>query len=114
MKYNFIGWCNDGKHDKIWACINVVEGSIGNDFVYVTVWGRRGKALQHKIVSDQLPSMYDMNVNKRGWSYADIDKKISSKIAKGYEPVSVEFLDGVYPEFQQDLKMLAVWATLSA
>lgn len=97
--YKFIGWCQADNSDKIWVAIDLSEGTINwdKDRPYVTIWGRRGKKLQHKIVNC---SSYDMG------------KMAASKQAKGYREVHKEELDRVYPEFEQDLEKTAFWATL--
>jgi hypothetical protein len=101
MKYEFIGWCrNEVKNqDKVWIVIDLSEGGINwvVNRPYATVWGRRGKTLQHKIVHT---SAYDMS------------RLIDRKIDKGYNRVNKTDLDNVYPEFEQDLEQTAVWALL--
>jgi len=100
MKYAFIGWCQENNSDKIWVAIDLSGGTINwaHDRPYATVWGRRGKKLQHKIVH---ASAYDM------------DRLIKTKTDKGYKKVFKKDLDQVYPEFEQDLEKTAVWAMLS-
>ena len=101
MKYEFIGWCRDEEknQDKVWIVIDLSEGDINwvKNRPYATVWGRRGKTLQHKIVH---ASAYDMH------------RLIDKKIDKGYKRVDKTDLDNVYPEFEQDLEQTAVWALL--
>jgi predicted DNA-binding WGR domain protein len=101
MKYEFIGWCRDEEknQDKIWTVIDLSEGTLNwvVNRPYATVWGRRGKKLQHKIVH---ASAYDMS------------RLIDRKMDKGYKKVLKFELDNVYPEFEQDLEQTAVWALL--
>lgn len=101
MKYEFIGWCRDEvkNQDKVWIVIDLSEGNINwaHDRPYATVWGRRGKTLQHKIVH---ASAYDMS------------RLVDKKMDKGYKKVLKFELDTVYPEFEQDLEQTAVWALL--
>jgi predicted DNA-binding WGR domain protein len=101
MKYEFIGWCRDEvkNQDKVWIVIDLSEGGINwvVNRPYATVWGRRGKKLQHKIVH---ASAYDMH------------RLIDRKMDKGYKKVLKFELDNVYPEFEQDLEQTAVWALL--
>jgi hypothetical protein len=101
MKYEFIGWCRDEEknQDKVWIVIDLSEGGINwvVNRPYATVWGRRGKTLQHKIVHT---SAYDMH------------RLIDKKADKGYKRVNKTDLDNVYPEFEQDLEQTAVWALL--
>ena len=101
MHYEFIGWCKDGGHDKVWGVI-VLERDI-NKYVYdpnhrvAYFWGRRGKKLQTKVSVD---------------SQRDINKLIDSKTKKGYKRVNLDELNEVYPEFETDLHQTAFWATL--
>jgi len=92
LSYKFIGWCKEGTSDKVWGAIQL-EGRRA-----VTFWGRRGKALQTKLVNDD-------------W---DLSKLVDQKRRKGYREVDRNGLDRVYPEFQEDLEKTAVWAILSA
>lgn len=98
-QYKFIGWCREDNSDKVWIAIDLSEGNINwaQDRPYVTIWGRRGKKLQHKVVRC---SSYDMG------------KLASSKKDKGYKEVYKDELDRVYPEFESDLEKTAFWATL--
>jgi len=103
MEYEFIGWCRDEEknQDKVWIVIDLSADTINwsHTRTYATVWGRRGKKLQHKIVH---ASGYDMDI------------LIRRKRDKGYNRVIKSDLDRVYPEFEQDLEQTAVWAMLSA
>jgi len=92
LSYKFIGWCKEGTSDKVWGAIQL-EGRRA-----VTFWGRRGKALQTKLVNDD-------------W---DLSKLVDQKRRKGYCEVNRTGLDRVYPGFQEDLEKTAVWAILSA
>jgi hypothetical protein len=123
MKYTFIGWCKEGTHDKVWVCININNSltDYACQSTYLTVWGRRGKALQHKIIVENYPKhYYDLQEDhdnsslaiEHSWSHV-VGKKINEKIKKGYQSIDEAHLNEVYPEFEEDLNMLAVWATLS-
>jgi hypothetical protein len=92
IKFEFIGWCKDGTSDKVWVSID-----LGN-YKWATVWGRRGKKLQHKIVETT------------NW---EMTKLVSSKKNKGYFKVDKDHLDRVYPEFLEDLEKTTMWALLS-
>jgi hypothetical protein len=53
MDYRFIGWCCEDMHDKVWIAI-MLRSDESCKYGYgrarwVTVWGRRGKKLQHKV-----------------------------------------------------------------
>lgn len=98
MNYDFIGWCKDGTSDKVWICIQLNGDNWGG--TYATVWGRRGKKLQHKVID-----------HSNQW---DMDKLVDSKRRKGYVDIDRTKLDVVYPEFEQDLEATALWAMLKA
>lgn len=93
MKYEFIGWCKDGTHDKVWVAINIQPGQ------WLTAWGRRGAKLQTKMVY---------------WNSWDMQKLISKKRDKGYQSFSKQALDQVYPEFETDLEKVTMWSMLTA
>ena len=107
----YILWCNDGKHDKVWGVIQIGfdadnVGTFGPkkfyyENKYVTFWGRRGSKLQTKIWASV--ESFDGYMFKR---------MIEQKKDKGYKIVNKSELDKVYPEFQQDLEKTAFWATL--
>jgi predicted DNA-binding WGR domain protein len=103
MNYEFIGWCQEDNHDKVWGVI-ILEHTI-NKYVedshhrIVTFWGRRGKKLQTKISTD---------------SQHNINKLIDSKVKKGYTKINIENLHKVYPEFQTDLEQTAFWSAIKA
>ena len=96
MEYNFIGWCKEDNHDKVWVCIQLDGDHWGGSFA--TVWGRRGKKLQHKVID-----------HASSW---DMEKLVNSKYKKGYSKISKESLNTVYPEFESDLEQTAFWARL--
>lgn len=95
MYYEFIGWCNEDNHDKVWVLIHLP--GIGK---VVSLWGRRGKKLQHKVYE--------------GLRWFEIDRLINSKTKKGYQKIDQNELAKVYPEFEDDLQKTYIWALLSA
>jgi predicted DNA-binding WGR domain protein len=102
VDYRYIGWYNEDNSDKVWICIQLSGGRIdpldynwGGQGKYLTVWGRRGKKLQTKIVTDSVWNM---------------DKVFDKKKDKGYQPVDSRKLNEVYPEFEEDLSKTAFWA----
>ena len=103
MNYEFIGWCKEGIHDKVWGVILLAQDvpvSTAWHFhtnKYITFWGRRGAKLQTKLVN--------------GSSY-DITQLSRKKLNKGYKEIDKSELDKVYPEFQSDLEKTAMWAML--
>lgn len=93
MKYEFIGWCNEDNHDKVWVLIHLPSNN-----AVAALWGRRGKKLQHKI-----------HENLR---WFQIDRLVNEKVKKGYRHIDKSELDKVYPEFEDDLQKTYVWAVL--
>jgi len=98
MNYFWIGHCQDGTSDKVWGLIKLSDNQFYND--YAAFWGRRGKKLQTKI-----------HKNIDHWT---ADKLSDKKIDGGYKPIDPSRLDLIYPEFEQDLEVTAVWALLKA
>jgi hypothetical protein len=103
MNYEFIGWCKEGTHDKVWGVILLAKDvpvSTAWHFhtnKYITFWGRRGHKLQTKLFSS---------------SQFEAGEMCRKKVNKGYTRVNKERLDVVYPEFQSDLEKTAMWAML--
>ena len=97
INYKYIGWCRVDNSYKVWACIQLSGDRWYGK--YLTVWGRRGKQLQSKII----------DVSDR-----DIGNLIRSKDAKGYCEIPEDKLHEVYPEFEQDLERTAAWGMLQA
>ena len=96
MKYEHIGWMQEGKSDKVWGMILLQDsGNWNSDNKYVSFWGRRGAKLQTKIVECNRYDAITMFQKKRN---------------KGYQEVDKNRLDEVYPEFQSDLEKTAFWA----
>lgn len=98
VSYKFIGHCNQDNHDKVWVLMKL-QGAywVGS---YAAVWGRRGKTLQYLVHKD-----------KTEW---EMDKLIRTKSgSKGYREINESRLATVYPEFENDLKGIALWAILS-
>ncbi len=96
MQYKHIGWCKEDNHDKVWVCIQLNGDRWGGS--YATIWGRRGKKLQHKVID-----------HSSEW---DMEKLIDSKRKKGYNTIDRDELGKVYPEFENDLEATALWAML--
>lgn len=106
MNFKFIGWMNDGTHDKIWGVLFLEPLSSPSMKKYykqiptmlecATFWGRRGGKLQIKILEDD----------------GKLYKLIESKKNKGYQEVDEKKLHSVYPEFKQDLESMAIMAML--
>ena len=97
MEFKFIGHCAEDNHDKVWVLMKLQgKGWIGS---YAAVWGRRGKKLSYLIHKD-----------KSEW---EIDKLIRTKENKNYRNIDEAQLASVYPEFENDLEGIALWAILS-
>lgn len=103
MNYEFIGWCKEDKHDKVWGVILIAEDVPVSEAwhfhtnKYLTFWGRRGAKLQTKLFNG---------------SRIDVNKLSRKKMIKGYSEINKTELDKVYPEFQNDLEKTAMWAML--
>ena len=99
VDYRFIGWCKEGKHDKVWIAIKLSETDLDTYIPgkVLTLWGRRGGALRSKIVDDD----------------GDLFRLIEQKRRKGYEKLSTEYLGRVYPEFKADLEKQYIWSMLA-
>jgi hypothetical protein len=99
VDYRFIGWCKEGRHDKVWIAIELRKYDFDTDEMgkILTIWGRRGGNLRSKIVDDD-EAFYKLIVSKR---------------KKGYEQLSTEYLNRVYPEFKADLEKQYIWSTLT-
>ena len=98
LDYKFIGWCREDNHDKIWGVIYLGKQQTIGENKYLTFWGRRGSTLRSKLIECH---------------WWDINKLIDNKGKKGYEQITPEFLiDTVYPEFNEDLEKLSIWALL--
>jgi hypothetical protein len=95
MKYLYIGWCQEGTHDKVWGIISLME----SQGTFLTVWGRRGAKLQTKMWT--------------GSSY-EASEMFRKKKNNGYRQIEEWQLADVYPEFQSDLEKTAFWAALKA
>jgi predicted DNA-binding WGR domain protein len=97
VNYKYIGWYSEDNSDKVWACIQLPGGEWYKKFL--TVWGRRGKKLQSKLIET---------------SVSEMEKLIRSKNSKGYREIPQDRLTEVYPEFEQDLEKTAAWSMLMA
>jgi len=93
FKFRWIGWCHQDGHDKVWAVLEL------NNSKYAAIWGRRGKALQTKIINA---------------SSSQCEAVIRNKRNKGYAQYTPAQLEAVYPDFKSDLEKTAFWATLQA
>lgn len=101
MRIRFVGWCRDGKHDKIWALVILKEGDqLGIiPTKCATFWGRRGKSLRCKIFDVSGPFEYQ--------------RVIREKLNHGYKDVTNDY-DNVYPELLETMKKSLSWALLGS
>ena len=94
LSFEFIGWCKEDSHDKVWGVIHLQRPENDwTDVPVVTFWGRRGKKLQTKMSTR--------------W---EAEKVVDKKRRNGYNPVDETQLDAVYPEFRKDLEKTAFWS----
>lgn len=93
MEIKFIGWCNEGKHDKVWGIALFGRGEHSFSDTYATFWGRRGKKLQKKLV--ELSSDGAL-------------KLINSKRKKGYVEFSHDEVNEIYESFSKDIFKVAL------
>ena len=100
INYRFIGWCKEGRHDKVWIAMKLSEydTETGEWGKVLTLWGRRGGRLRSKIVDD------DFNLSTL------IKKK---RDHGGYMQLSAEHLAKAYPMFKADLEKHFIWSQLS-
>lgn len=100
IRYRFIGWCKEGKHDKVWIAMQLSEYDLDHDKEgkVLTLWGRRGSKLRSKIVEDD-HHLYQLIKKKRDRG--------------GYEQISTEHLANVHPEFKADLEKQFIWSMLA-
>ena len=106
INYKYIGWCKEDSHDKVWTTVLLSPEPKTQYFwglkyeraKWVTIWGRRGKKLSHKVFEGQ---------------YGDMEKTIQSKQKKGYQKIGTTELGNVYPEFESDLEKTTVWLLLT-
>lgn len=93
MEIKFIGWCNEGKHDKVWGIAHYGRGHFLNTDLYATFWGRRGKKLQKKLVDLNPGQVYNL---------------ILSKQKKGYIEIAKDDVNEVYDNFSKDIFKVAL------
>ncbi len=95
IDYKFIGWCNEGNHDKIWTSFMV------NDNLYCA-WGRRGAKLSFK-----------NHGAYSGYRYGKLQKLEYQKRDKGYKEVDEFMLFSIFPYFKEELEQQLLMKTLA-
>ena len=91
MIFDFIGWCKEGVHDKVWGVIDLGDALKGQR---LTFWGRRGKKLSTNL------AFYDRALCKL------IDDKQDKKNYKEIDPAWCKRTNG------HRLTVLDLWRTL--
>ena len=86
--FNFIGWCNENDHDKIWVNFSI-------NGVYYCAWGRRGRKLSFK------------KHNK--YSVESVQRTKESR----YKEVDEFLLFSIFPDFSDQVQQDLMMATLS-
>lgn len=82
MDIKFIGWCNEGNHDKVWGIGKREDGD------FMTFWGRRGNKLQ---------------TNNKSMGDYEAFKLINSKRKKGYQEFAKDELDLIHKNFRKQV-----------
>ena len=90
-------WKKDDISDKIWGIMEVRRNPDGTLLV-LTFWGRRGKKLSMK--------SYEL-------SQYNAIHKLDCKIDDGYEKITTDQLYSFCPDYEEQIKKHAVWASLS-
>ena len=89
-EFKYIGWCHESNHDKIWAAVEI-------DGKYFAVWGRRGKALTFK---------------RHSW-FSTLLKVKLSKSKKGYNEVTTDNIDSIFPDFELEVQKQLMFAMMA-
>jgi hypothetical protein len=89
IKFNYIGWCNEENHDKIWASFSI------NDSHYA-MWGARGKSVSFK----KHDSIWDLN-------------EVTRKKQKKYWTVNESKITEIWPDFYEQLNKRLFYCILA-
>lgn len=93
-RINYFGHYLEGTHDKVWGYVTLDDGSLYN------FWGRRGKRLAFQ-------------KQQSGWEgNYELERRADAKAIKGYRRVSVDNIDRVWPDFQNEFEDQLVYAKL--
>ena len=102
-EFGFIGWCNEGNHDKIWGYFYRPTPNANtwtrksSGWKCWVFWARRGKAMQFKS-------------NVTGY---ELDKLVASKGKKGYIKISQPKLFEIWPSFITEAEGKLMWDILA-
>jgi predicted DNA-binding WGR domain protein len=88
---DFLGWCDDGPHDKVWGAISM------NRNQRLIFWGRRGTKLSYKIKELSADKYWDL---------------IRDKNRSGYTRYT--YPEQIHIDLESQIKKLYVWASLKA
>lgn len=89
INYEFIGWVNEGVHDKVYVVFNI-------DNTYYSAWGRRGAKLQFKKCRNSYEAF-----------------SLKNKKQQKYKPVEEFLLFTFFPNFREKVEEEVFMATLS-
>ena len=83
INFHFIGWNNEGSHDKIWTSFSDESGN------YYIGWGRRGSKLQFKRESSR---PYTTERSKKNRGYSEVDSFVLFTLFPAFEETVAELL----------------------
>lgn len=96
INYEFIGWCNEDNHDKVWVAFSI-------DKHFYCAWGRRGAKLQFK--DHGMPRFLPIP--------SQLNKLIRKKKDKGYQLVDEFMLFSIFPDFKEKVEQELVIKLMS-
>lgn len=100
IDYIFVGWKKEGKSDKVWGAIKLVESGIKTGIYKVLIfWGKRDTAYQTQIKTDYM--LYSTRT------------KIDEKLKKGYIKYSEKDLEQISPDLKKDLEKTVFWSAMT-
>lgn len=89
--FEWLGWCSEDNHDKVWGYICIDNRS------YYNFWGERGKSLRFKRHSG-------------AW---DLKSLTRAKVRKGYVQQTENDMERIYPAFKEHFDRQFVMAKFS-
>jgi hypothetical protein len=101
MNYEFIGWKYSVplNSDKVWGIIRLEKNDNPQaEANFIVFWGRRGSQLRTE------------HHRATGIAMQALARKKQKR--NGYETISEQKLQWVYPEFEEELRKTVTWATL--
>jgi hypothetical protein len=85
MKVYWVGWVKEGTSDKLW-------GVLEHNGQWFNFWCRRGAKMQFKHVGNN---------------------KYSHKVKKGYNQITIDLLEQIYPNFSEEANMQLTFGLLA-